>query len=290
MPTPTVAPIPAADSPTRWRGWSEVGTSWESCEMGAARLLKAARPPPLSAPCVAVGGRPPPQTSAGRAAAPRQRPPGRPRGRGGCDRVRAHERHPHIGRPLARHARGLDAPAAGALMVAAGARQAGGRRRAGGRAWAAAAGAPRRGPAEQRPRHPVRPRGSGPVIAALTAGLLELNASVKDASQGQPDTSRPDPDPHPHPHPSPRTARARGRGRGSGRDRGPAATVSARTVEARNTIPHTRTTPAAAAAPAHHHHHHPSPLLPIKRPACRTATCRGPAPPCEVGPPRQRPP
>ena len=138
---------------------------WESCEMCAARLLTKGP----TATCVAVGGRPPPPNSAGHVAAPRQRPPCRPRGRGGCERVGARARHPHIGRPLARHARGLDAPAAGALMVAAGARQAGGRRRAGGRAWAARCwrAAPR----------PVR------AAAALTAGLLELNASAKDVSQ-----------------------------------------------------------------------------------------------------------
>ena len=158
---------------------------WESCEMCAARLLT--RGP--TATCVAVGGRPPPPNSAGHVAAPRQRPPCRPRGRGGCERVGARARHPHIGRPLARHARGLDAPAAGALMVAAGARQAGGRRRAGGRAWAARCwrAAPR----------PVR------AAAALTAGLLELNASVKDATQGQPNSSRPDPEPDPNPDPDP---------------------------------------------------------------------------------------
>ena len=61
------------------------------------------RPPPLSATCVAVGGRPTPQTR--RYASPR-RDGGRPRGRGGCDRVRAHARHPHIRRPLARPAWG----------------------------------------------------------------------------------------------------------------------------------------------------------------------------------------
>jgi hypothetical protein len=179
--------------------------------MGAARLFKRAyhRFPRRAWRLAAAR---PPQNSAGRVTAPRQRPPGRPRGRGGCDRVRARARHPHIRRPLARPARGLDAPVGGALLVAGGARRASGRRRAGGHARAAAAGALRRGPAEQRPRHPVRPRGSGPVAAAPTAGLLQLNASVKDASQGQPNSSRPDPDPGPNPNPK---ARRRPRSRPS---------------------------------------------------------------------------
>ena len=46
-------------------------------------------------------------------------------------------------------------------------------------------------------RTPFRPRGSGPVIAVPTTGLLEQNASVKDASQAQPNSSRRDPIPNP---------------------------------------------------------------------------------------------
>ena len=40
VPPPAVAPDPAADSPTRWRGWSEVGTGWERCGICAGSLRK----------------------------------------------------------------------------------------------------------------------------------------------------------------------------------------------------------------------------------------------------------
>ena len=126
---------------------------WESCDLCEARLLTIGP----TATCVAVGDPPPPPDSAARVAVPRQRPPGRPRGRGGCDRVRARARHPHIRRPLARPARGLDAPAAGALMVAGGARRAGSGERAGALGpplpARCAAARPGRGAARQWPGH-----------------------------------------------------------------------------------------------------------------------------------------
>jgi len=53
---------------------------------------------------------------------------------------------------------------------------AGGRAGGGDRAGARAPPLPARCSAAQRPHHPVRPRGSGPAIAAPTGGLLELNA------------------------------------------------------------------------------------------------------------------
>ena len=146
VPPPAVAPDPAADSPTRWRGWSEVGTGSESCEMGE-------RSAPVdygSYRDVRGGWRPPapPRLGGTRrcAATEAARPTTRPRRLRPRARSRAASAHPA--------AAGAPGPGAGRASCgrANGGRRgpAGGQRRAGGRAWAAAASALRRSPARPR--------------------------------------------------------------------------------------------------------------------------------------------